>query len=111
MPINDHQPTSRGRAFLWGGIGLGLLFLAAVMSGGFGLLRGGRNAPQEPESMLRRGAEIVVPEGSALRSRLQVAPAVAQPTGAQLLLPGQIESDPTRTAAVRQGGRPQGCVG
>lgn len=100
MPINDHQPTSRGRAFLWGGIGLGLLFLAAVMSGGFGLLRGGRNAPQEPESMLRRGAEIVVPEGSALRSHLQVAPAVAQPTGAQLLLPGQIESDPTRTAAV-----------
>lgn len=99
MPIDEHQPTSRGRAFLWGGIGLGVLFLAAVLSGGFGL-RGGKNAPQAPDLLVRKGDKIIVPEGSALRERLQVAPALARPTGAQLLLPGLVESDPTRTAAV-----------
>jgi len=99
MPIDEHQPTSRGRAFLWGGLGLGVLFLAAVWSGGFGL-RAGKNAPQATELMVRKGDKIIVPEGSALRERLQVAPAIARPTGAQLLFPGMVESDPTRTAAV-----------
>ena len=37
MPIHEHEPSFRGRAFLWGGIGLGVLFLAAMFTRGFGL--------------------------------------------------------------------------
>ena len=40
MPIHDHEPTFRGGAFLWGGIGLGLLLLAGLLTHGFGLLSG-----------------------------------------------------------------------
>jgi membrane fusion protein, heavy metal efflux system len=100
MPINEHQPNSRGRAFLWGGIGLGLIFLAVVLTGGFGLFGASKSTSQAPDLMVRKGNKIIVPEGSALRERLQVAPALTQPTGAELLLPALIESDPTRTAAV-----------
>ena len=48
MPIHDHQPSSRGRAFFWGGLGLGVLFLVALVTRGFGgvlmahLAKGGR---------------------------------------------------------------------
>src|ERR1700724_4737032 len=99
MPIHDHQASSRGRAFLWGGIGLGLLFAAALFTHGFGLLH--ESAKNEaPELMTRQGDRILVPEGSALRNRLSVMPAAAQAVSAKLVLPGVVESDPARTAAV-----------
>ena len=100
MPIHDHEPSFRGRAFLWGGVGLGLLFLAAVFTRGFGLLGGSGKAAAEPASMVRQGDKIFVPDGSALRSRLSVMPASAEPVSAKLLLPAVVESDPARTAAV-----------
>jgi cobalt-zinc-cadmium efflux system membrane fusion protein len=100
MPIHDHEPSFRGRAFLWGGVGLGLLFLAAVFSGGFGLLGGSGKAAQEAASMVRQGDKIFVPDGSALRSRLSVMAAAAEPVSAKLVLPAVVESDPARTAAV-----------
>jgi cobalt-zinc-cadmium efflux system membrane fusion protein len=100
MPIHDHEPSSRGRAFLWGGIGLGVLFLAAILTKGFGLLGGAGKGATEPELMVRRGDKIIVPEGSALRGRLGVMPAQLQPVSSKLALPGIVESDPARTAAV-----------
>jgi cobalt-zinc-cadmium efflux system membrane fusion protein len=100
MPIHDHEPSFRGRAFLWGGVGLGLLFLAAVFTRGFGLLGGSGKAAEEPASMVRQGDKIFVPDGSALRSRLSVMPASSEPVSAKLLLPAVVESDPARTAAV-----------
>jgi cobalt-zinc-cadmium efflux system membrane fusion protein len=100
MPINEHGPTARGRAFLWGGAALGLLFLALVWSGGFGLLRGGKKAPAAPDLMIRQGDKITVPDGSALRNRLSVMPAGLQSIGAKLVLPGVVESDPARTASI-----------
>lgn len=100
MPIHDHQPSTRGRAFFWGGVGLGVLFLAALFTQGFGLLgRSGRGLEQ-PVSLVRQGDKIVIPEGSALRNRLTVIAAPMQAVSPELHLPALVESDPARTAAV-----------
>src|SRR5580692_3063582 len=100
MPIHDHEPSSRGRAFLWGGIGLGLLVLAALLTRGFGLLGGAGKQAAAPELMVRQGHTFIVPEASALRNRLSVRPAPAKPVSPRLILPAIVESDPARTAAV-----------
>jgi cobalt-zinc-cadmium efflux system membrane fusion protein len=100
MPIHEHEPTLRGRAFLWGGAGLGLLFLAALLTRGFGLLGGPGKSPQGPESIVRQGDKILVPAGSALRDRLTIMPAAAQAVSSKLVLPAIVEADPARTAAV-----------
>ena len=100
MPIHDHQPSFRGGAFLWGGIGLGILLLAVLLTHGFGLFSGNGKGTATPDLMVRQGDKILVPEGSALRARLSVMPASAQPVSPKLLLPAVVESDPARTAAV-----------
>jgi cobalt-zinc-cadmium efflux system membrane fusion protein len=100
MPLHDHEPTSQGRAFLWGGVGLGVLLLAALLTRGFGLLGGSGKVEEPPALLVRQGDKIVVPEGSALRSRLGIASASTQPISPKLVLPGIVESDPARTAAV-----------
>src|SRR6202044_405687 len=100
MPIHDHEPTFQGRAFLWGGIGLGLLFLVVLLTRGFGLLGPSGKGAEGPQLMLRQGDKIIVPEGSALRDRLSVMPAPTQAVNSRLVLPGVVESDPARTAAV-----------
>jgi cobalt-zinc-cadmium efflux system membrane fusion protein len=79
---------------------LGVLFLVLALTRGFGLFAGGRKGPEEPDLMVRQGDKIVVPEGSALRSRLTVEAAPAQAVSAKLVLPAVVESDPARTAAV-----------
>jgi membrane fusion protein, heavy metal efflux system len=100
MPIHDHQPSSRGRAFFWGGLGLGVLFVAALLTHGFGLWGGSSKGPETPALMTRQGGRITVPEGSALRTRLSVMSASTQPVSANLVLPAVVESDPARTALV-----------
>jgi cobalt-zinc-cadmium efflux system membrane fusion protein len=100
MPIHEHEPNFRGGAFLWGGIGLGVLFLAALLTRGFGLLGGPAKGAEEPPLMVRQGDKILVPEGSALRGRLSVQPASVQAVNPKLILPAIVESDPARTAAV-----------
>jgi cobalt-zinc-cadmium efflux system membrane fusion protein len=100
MPIHDHEPTFQGRAFLWGGIGLGLLFLVVLLTRGFGVLGPSGKGAEGPQLMLRQGDKIIVPEGSALRDRLSVMPAPTQAVNSRLVLPGVVESDPARTAAV-----------
>jgi cobalt-zinc-cadmium efflux system membrane fusion protein len=100
MPIHDHRPTFRGGAFLWGGIGLGLLLLVVLLTHGFGLLNRGNKGSPEPDLLVRQGEKILVPDGSALRSRLQLMTAAAQTVNPKLLLPAVVESDPARTAAV-----------
>jgi cobalt-zinc-cadmium efflux system membrane fusion protein len=100
MPIHDHEPNFRGGAFLWGGIGLGVLFLVLLLTHGFGLLSGSGKGAAEPDLMVRQGGKILVPEGSALRARLSIAPASVQAVSPKLSLPAVVESDPARTAAV-----------
>src|SRR5271155_1719786 len=99
MPIHDHEPSFRGKAFLWGGTALGVLFLAALLTHGFGLFRGGKNE-EPPALMVRQGDQIVVPEGSALRKALTMEPVAARPVNAKIALPALVESDPARTSAV-----------
>jgi membrane fusion protein, heavy metal efflux system len=100
MPIHDHEPSLRGGAFLWGGIGFGVLLLVVLLTHGFGLFSGSGKGAAETGLMVRQGDKILVPEGSALRSRLSVLPAAAQPFSPKLSLPAVVESDPSRTAAV-----------
>ena len=100
MPIHDHEPTFRGGAFLWGGIGLGVLLLAALLTHGFGLFGGNGQGAAEPELMVRQGDKILVPERSSLRARLSIVEAAAQTVRPKLQLPAVVESDPARTAAV-----------
>jgi cobalt-zinc-cadmium efflux system membrane fusion protein len=100
MPIHEHEPNSRGRAFLWGGAILGALFLVLALTRGFGLLGGRGKGPEEPDLMVRQGNKILVPEGSALRGRLSIEAAPAQAVSAKMVLPAVVESDPARTAAV-----------
>ena len=100
MQTNEHAANAWGRSFLWGGIILGVLLLAALLTGGFGLLRGGKTAESETPLIVRRGQQIMVPESSPLRSRLEVTAARADTINAKQVLPGIVESDPARTAAV-----------
>jgi membrane fusion protein, heavy metal efflux system len=100
MPIHDHEPSFQGRAFLWGGVGLGVLFLAALLTHGFGLLDRSGKRGEPPALMVRQGDKIMVPEGSALRTRLSVEKAGVQPVESKLVLPAVVESDPARTALV-----------
>jgi cobalt-zinc-cadmium efflux system membrane fusion protein len=99
VELEDHSPTARGRAFLWGGIALGAVLVVGLLTGGFGLL-GSRHAPEEVPLLIRQGDKIVVPEGSALRQRLTVMSAETRTVNPRLSLPAVVESDPTRTAAV-----------
>jgi cobalt-zinc-cadmium efflux system membrane fusion protein len=100
MPIHDHHPAFRGRAFFWGGIGLGVLLVAFLLTHGFGLMGGSPKVAEGPAWMERQGNKIVIPVGSPLRSRLTVAPASADSVSLRLTLPGMVESDPARTASV-----------
>jgi membrane fusion protein, heavy metal efflux system len=100
MPIHDHQPSRRGGAFLWGGIGLGVLFLVGVFTHGFGLFRQSASGSSQPDLMTRQGERILVPEGSALRTRLSVIAAQTQRVVPKLVLPAMVESNPAQTASV-----------
>ena len=100
MQIHDHAPNAWGRGFLWGGIALGVLLVAAFLTNGFGLLGPRKAGDSEPQLLIRQGDRIVIPETSPLRKRLAIAPAEAQEVNAKLVLPAIVESDPSRTAAV-----------
>lgn len=100
MSMQNHEATSLGRMFLWGGILLGALFILAVFTRGFGLLRASNADSGAPAALIHQGDKILVPEGSPLRQRLTVMAAAAEAVSGKLLLPAVIESDPARTAAV-----------
>jgi len=99
MGTYDHRPTARGNAFLWGGTALGVVLVAGLLTHGFGLLPAHGSAAEAPE-LIHRGEQILVPDGSPIRSQLTVAPALAELTSGRWVLPAIVEADPARTAAV-----------
>jgi cobalt-zinc-cadmium efflux system membrane fusion protein len=100
MPIHDHTPSPRGRAFLWAGLVLGLLFVVVMFTKGFGLFARKAGGDEGPANLVHQGDKIVLPEGSPLRQRVATAAAAAEDVGGTLQMPGVVESDPARTAAV-----------
>jgi membrane fusion protein, heavy metal efflux system len=99
IPHDEGRETPTGRAMLWGGIGLGALLVVLLFTKGFGLFGGGNSGEGTP-LLIHQGDKIVVPEGSALRSRLTVRAAETEPVAPRLSLPAVVESDPARTAPV-----------
>ena len=116
MEANEHEPhdqqppdahdqpaTPRATAFLWGGVGLGVLLVLFLLTHGFGLLGRG-SSPEEAPAMVRKGNQIFVPESSALRQRLTVMPAPTRLESGRITAPGVVEADPARTVAVLSSG-------
>jgi membrane fusion protein, heavy metal efflux system len=99
IPPDEGRETPTGRFFLWGGIGFGVLLIVLLFTKGFGLFGGGNGAEEAP-LLVHKGDLILVPEGSALRSRLTVLAVQSEPVEPKLSLPAIVESDPARTAAV-----------
>jgi cobalt-zinc-cadmium efflux system membrane fusion protein len=100
---HDHTPTPRARAFLWGGVVLGVLLVILLLTNGFGLFRG--HAPaEEPPALVRQGDKIFIPESSPLRQRLTVQPAPVEPQSPLIRAPGTVESDPKCTVTVLPAG-------
>jgi cobalt-zinc-cadmium efflux system membrane fusion protein len=100
MDIHDHSPTAGGRAFLWGGIGLGLLLIVLLLTHGFGLFGGHGKGTDEAPPLVHKGDQILVPEGSPLRQRLTLLAAPAESRSAAITAPGIVESNPARTVIV-----------
>jgi membrane fusion protein, heavy metal efflux system len=98
--IHDHSATPAGRAFLLGGLALGLLLVIALLTHGFGLFAGHSGSGEEAPLLVHQGNRIFVPESSPLRQRLTVMAAAAQPESPLIHAPGIVESDPARTVAV-----------
>jgi membrane fusion protein, heavy metal efflux system len=96
---HDQPPTAGARAFVWGGLALGLLVVILLLTHGFGLFRG-RGAAEEPPALIRRAGTIYIPETSLLRQRLTVLPAATEPASATFTAPGIVESLPARTVPV-----------
>jgi len=97
---HDHAPGPRGRAFLWGGSGAGVLLVLLLLTHGFGLFGGRSGGSEESTALVHQGNRIFVPERSPLRQRLAVQPAAAQMGGGLVIAPGVVESDPARTVTV-----------
>jgi cobalt-zinc-cadmium efflux system membrane fusion protein len=98
--IHDHSATPAARAFLLGGLALGLLLVIALLTHGFGLFAGRGGSGEEAPPLLHQGNRIVVPEGSPLRQRLTVVAAATEPKSPLIQAPGLVESDPARTVTV-----------
>jgi membrane fusion protein, heavy metal efflux system len=98
--VHDHSATPRASAFLWGGVGLGVLLVVLLLTHGFGLLGGREGGAEEKPAMVRQGQRIFIPESSPLRERLTVMPAPTRLAGGYISAPGTVEADPARTVPV-----------
>jgi cobalt-zinc-cadmium efflux system membrane fusion protein len=79
---------------------LAVVGIAAYATNGFGLLTPPKQTAEAKPAVVRHGEKLEVPEGSPLRQRLTVAPPASETLSPKLTLPGQVESDPARTASV-----------
>ena len=82
-----------------------LLVVALVAVGGYRLLAGPFDhaapvAAEKPPPLIRTGAQVTVPEGSAVRGRLAVAAVAERDIRRDLVLPAVVEADPARLIKV-----------
>ncbi len=103
-PADQHSASPRGNAFLWGGIGAGLLLIAALLTHGFGLFGAHAGSATGAPLLVHQGKLIVIPESSPLRQRLKVIAAPSVRTSGLISAPGIVESDPVRTVTVLPAG-------
>jgi len=89
-----------GGIYLWIGLAVGAVIVALMYANHAGLLGGGKEGPEAPPPLIAKDGKISVPADSPLRSRIVTAAAGVRDIGAKLILPGVVESDPGRTAAV-----------
>ena len=99
MDMHDHSPTPGGRAFLYGGIAVGLLVMVLLLTHGFGLFAP-RPTAEAPPALMRKGEQLFVPETSPLRQRLAVEAAAARETTTIIRAPGNVETPPTHLLTV-----------
>ena len=103
-PSFDHSPTPRGRAFLWGGLALGVLVALLLFTHGFGLFRSRGGGGEESAGLVHQGERIFIPASSPLRRELTVRAVAAEPESPLFTAPGLVESDPVRTVTVLPAG-------
>src|SRR5689334_3039044 len=84
-----------------------ILVALALAAGAWRLLLGpnGHSAPtpvavEKPQPLIRTGERIEVPERSAIRSRLAIAPVAERDIRRDLMLPAAVEADPARLIKV-----------
>src|SRR5215468_7325787 len=75
-----------------------LLVVAAAAAGVWRLLDSRADlapaATEKPQPLAREGRSVTVPERSAIRSRLAIAPVAEQDIKRDLVLPAMVEADP-----------------
>lgn len=94
------SPESPRRGVLIAVVLLALIGVAAYFTDGFGLASKPKTEAATPPAVVRHGEKLEVPENSPLRQRLTVAPVASQNVSGKLVLPGVVEADPARNAAV-----------
>jgi len=77
-----------------------VLGAAAYFTDGFGLASKPQTEAAASPAVVRHGEKLEVPANSPLRQRLTVAPVASQSVSGKMVLPGVVEADPARTAAV-----------
>jgi len=97
---NQHPPSRFGRSSLVGGIVLGLLLIVILVTKGFGLWGGPDGSANDTPVLVKHGDTVQVPDGSPLRTRIEVAPATVEAVNPRMVLPGMVEADPAHTVAV-----------
>ena len=100
MPSSQHPPSRVGKTALGGGILLGVLLIAVLLTKGFGLWGGPDKSTGEAPVLVKHGDTVQIPDGSPLRTRIEVASAAVETVNPKLVLPGMVEADPAHTIAV-----------
>jgi membrane fusion protein, heavy metal efflux system len=98
-------PKGRSRGFGWAFL---LLLVAASAFGLYRVVTRSGEALRAQETSVHesatffnvQGSRFTVPEGSPLRTQLEIAPVVAQNIERSLVLPAVVEADPARTVKV-----------
>jgi len=100
MPSRSIVPPARPRPSTARWPALALLSQVALFASGCPSPPKAPPPPPEKPVLEHRGDDLVVPEGSPLRTRLRLGKATIQDIETKLVVPASVESDPARTAKI-----------